>query len=72
LELSLVASDCDYSGVVCGVEKFVLSLTVQMILMLGVFIGEVKLISKAVFVQAWAGLECCRRLRLPDLQTISW
>jgi len=52
LELSLLASYCDYNDIVCGVEKFVLSVTVQMILRLGVFVGVVKLLSKAALVQA--------------------
>lgn len=52
MELSLLASYCDYNDIVCGVEKFVLSVTVQMILRLGVFVGVVKLLSKAALVQA--------------------
>jgi hypothetical protein len=55
LELSLIAYYCDYSDTVCGVDKYVLSITVQMILLLGVLIGVLKLISKAISVEAWTG-----------------
>jgi len=70
LELSLIASYCDYSDIVCEVEKFVLSLIVQMILMLGVFIGEMKLISLSTGLDRPSELQEVEAPRFADNQLV--